>query len=221
VQDVHILKAIFNGRSELFWLRLNPALVHPREYLRYLAKLGRVTKALLHLLLHPRGECLPLLHAGFAKHLCAAQCVCEHCVLESGRSATEDEFRKQNASPRVAKDIKIVVNLQVLNEVDKLVYEEIHGPESCELVLCRGRTSAANLVVENDWTAKSGKIPKRNEIVVRERRTAVENDERPLTSTLKCSNDLVVGVERFAIDDEWDGSLDDADDSHVVLVLQI
>lgn len=109
----------------------------------------------------------------------------------------------------MSSEVEAVLNSEVIDEVDKLIDEEIDVPESWRLLPQMGGFSVTKLIIENDRNIVFGcQLCKWDEIVVDQSWTAVQYDKRHVLSVLQVSKALEVRLEGFAVMMEVDLSVD-------------
>ena len=89
---------------------------------------------------------------------------------------------------------------EVPEQVLEVVDEEVDRPEAVRLLRQERRAAAADLVVEHDGYRCIGReVRKGEKVVVHEAGPAVQADERRARAILQIAEDLVPGLERFAL----------------------
>ena len=110
----------------------------------------------------------------------------------------------QNGTPRMPKEVKVVLDAEVCDKVVDLVHEEIICPEILGDVLGMRRPADTELIIEDERDMKAiMELFEGEEVMVRETGATVEQEERGYTR-MDVTNDFVPGLVCFIADTKVD-----------------
>ena len=112
---------------------------------------------------------------------------------------TDGMLGAQHAAPRLAEQMIVVRDAELLEEILELVEKEVDGPEVGALVSQMRRPSVAELVVVNDRPSGARDVGDGQQIVVRAARAAVRRHERR-ASGREIARDAIPGFPPAKID---------------------